>query len=107
VTSNRQNIIFKHYEWQERHKSRERGYPDLAPLFKTILIPKHKHLFLVKKYIPRLVSRYIFFYQKQVPVYQRGNQNPYIEEEQTTQWSKEKVQKDQQRSTKHIKPKIE
>jgi hypothetical protein len=25
-----------------------------------------------------------------------GNQNPYIEEEQTTQWSKEKVQKDKQ-----------
>jgi hypothetical protein len=24
--------------------------------------------------------------------YQRGNQNPYIEEEQTTQWSKEKLQ---------------
>jgi hypothetical protein len=33
--------------------------------------------------------------------YQRGNQNPYIEEEQTTQWSKEKVQRDKQRSTKH------
>ena len=32
---------------------------------------------------------------------QRGNQNPYIEEEQTTQWSKEKVQKDKQLSTKH------
>ena len=31
----------------------------------------------------------------------RGNQNPYIEEEQTTQWPKEKVQKDKQRSTKH------
>ena len=30
-----------------------------------------------------------------------GNHNPYIEEEQTTQWSKEKVQKDKQRSTKH------
>jgi hypothetical protein len=30
-----------------------------------------------------------------------GNQNPYIEEEQTTQWSKEKLQKDKQRSTKH------
>jgi hypothetical protein len=29
------------------------------------------------------------------------NQNPYIEEEQTTQWPKEKVQKDKQRSTKH------
>jgi hypothetical protein len=33
--------------------------------------------------------------------YQRGNQNPYIEEEQTTQWPKEKVQKGKQRSTKH------
>jgi hypothetical protein len=33
--------------------------------------------------------------------YQRGNQNPYIEEEQTTQWPKEKVQRDKQRSTKH------
>ena len=33
--------------------------------------------------------------------YQRGNQIPYIEEEQTTQWPKEKVQKDKQRSTKH------
>jgi hypothetical protein len=31
--------------------------------------------------------------------YQRGNQNPYIEEEQTTQWSKDT--KGQQRSTKH------
>jgi hypothetical protein len=28
------------------------------------------------------------------------NQNPYIEEEQTTQWPKEKAQKDKQRSTK-------
>jgi hypothetical protein len=34
--------------------------------------------------------------------YQRGNQNPYIAEEQTTQWPKEKVQKDKQRSAKHI-----
>ena len=33
--------------------------------------------------------------------YQRDNQNPYIEEEQTKQWPKEKVQKDKQRSTKH------
>jgi hypothetical protein len=32
--------------------------------------------------------------------YQRVNQNPYIEEEQTTQWPKEKVQKDKKRSTK-------
>ena len=33
--------------------------------------------------------------------YQRGNQNPYIEEEQTTQWRKENKQKDKQLSTKH------
>jgi hypothetical protein len=32
---------------------------------------------------------------------QRGNQNPYIAGEQTTQWPKEKVQKDKQWSTKH------
>ena len=31
---------------------------------------------------------------------QKGNQNPYIKE-QTTQWRKEKVQKEKQRSTKH------
>jgi len=31
--------------------------------------------------------------------YQRGNQNPYVKEEQTTQWAKEKVQKDKQRYT--------
>ena len=35
-----------------------------------------------------------------------GNQNPYIEDEQTTQWPKEEVQKDKQRSTTHTyKPK--
>ena len=33
--------------------------------------------------------------------YQSGNQNPYIEEKQKTQWPKEKVQKYKQRSTKH------
>jgi hypothetical protein len=30
-----------------------------------------------------------------------GNQNPYIEEEQTTQWPNGNVQKDEQRSKKH------
>jgi len=30
-----------------------------------------------------------------------GNQNPEMEEEQTTLWPKEKGQKDKQRSTKH------
>jgi hypothetical protein len=33
--------------------------------------------------------------------YTRGNQNPYVEEEQTMQWPKEKAQKDKQGSTKH------
>jgi hypothetical protein len=41
------------------------------------------------------------FQLRRVWRYQRGNQNPKIEEEQTTQWPKEKVQKDKQRSTKH------
>jgi hypothetical protein len=43
----------------------------------------------------------IFSKGRRVWRYQRGNQNPYIEEEQITQWPKEKVQKDKQRSTKH------
>jgi hypothetical protein len=34
-------------------------------------------------------------------IYQRGNQNPHIKE-QTTQLRREKVQKEKQRSTKHI-----
>jgi hypothetical protein len=33
--------------------------------------------------------------------YKSGNPNPYIKDEQTTQWQKEIVQKDKQRSTKH------
>jgi hypothetical protein len=33
--------------------------------------------------------------------YRRSNQNPQIKEGQTPQWSKEKEQKDKQRSTKH------
>ena len=33
--------------------------------------------------------------------YKWGNQNPNIKEEQLTQWSKEKAQKDKQRYTKH------
>jgi hypothetical protein len=41
------------------------------------------------------------YFWRRVWRHQRGNQNPYIEEEQTTQWSIEKVQKDKQWSTKH------
>jgi hypothetical protein len=39
--------------------------------------------------------------QKSLKTPKGGNQSPYIEEEQTMQWSKEKGQKDKQRSTKH------
>jgi hypothetical protein len=38
---------------------------------------------------------------KSLKIPKGGNQKPHIEEEQTTQWPKEKVQKDKQRSTKH------
>ena len=38
---------------------------------------------------------------RQVWRYQRDHQNPRIEEEQTTQWPKENVSKEKQRSTKH------
>jgi hypothetical protein len=43
---------------------------------------------------------YLTFQYRRVCKYQRGNQNPYIKEEQTTRWPKEKAQKDKQRSTK-------
>ena len=39
--------------------------------------------------------------ERRVWWYQRANQNPYIEEEQNTQWPRGKVQKDKQRSTKN------
>ena len=39
--------------------------------------------------------------KKSLKIPKGGNQNSYIEEEQTTQWPKEKSQKDKQRSTKH------
>ena len=41
------------------------------------------------------------FFEEEFEDTPRGNQNPYIDKEQTTQWPKEKVQKNKQRSTKH------
>ena len=38
---------------------------------------------------------YLIFQYRRVCKYQRGNQKPYIEEEHTTQWSKEKSTKGQ------------
>ena len=43
---------------------------------------------------------YRYICERRVCRYQRGNQNPYIEEEQTTQWPKENGQKDKQLSLK-------
>ena len=54
---------------------------------------------MLKKHI--LVRKATFsFAVRRVWRYQKSNQNPEIEEEQTTQWPKEKIQKDKQRSTK-------
>ena len=47
-----------------------------------------------------IIFRFSFVSKKSLKI-QRGNQNPYITGEQTTQWPKEKVQKDKQWSTKH------
>ena len=54
-----------------------------------------------------IVFRYYYMHSylhqcvRRVWRYKTGNHKPYIEEEQTTQWPKEKVQKDKQRSTTH------
>ena len=51
-------------------------------------------LFLFQLVFQKLLMRRVWRYQ-------RGNQNAKIKKEQTTQWPKEKVQKNKQRSTKH------
>jgi LysM repeat protein len=48
-------------------------------------------------------SSNLSYSKKSLKIPKGGNPNPYIEEEQTTQWPKDKVQKDKQRSTKHIR----
>jgi len=50
--------------------------------------------------------KYIFANKTSVKI-PKGNQNPHIKEEQTTQWSKEKVQKNNDLQSKHIKLKVE
>jgi hypothetical protein len=56
---------------------------------------------LIQKYKWCLINVCILNSYTDVSRYQRGNQNTYIEEEQTPQWPKENVQKDKQRFTKH------
>jgi hypothetical protein len=47
----------------------------------------------VRSYTPDVGKR------RRVSRYQRGNQNPYIEEEQKTQWSKKKYKRTKDRVT--------
>ena len=65
------------------------------------IFPQGHHYMLVaiKIYFHRFNTTYVQLSRR---VFQRDNQNPYIEEEQTTQWQKEKVQKDKQRPTKYL-----
>ena len=53
----------------------------------------HNKALITKVFISQL-------YKKSLKI-PKGNQNPYIEDERTTQWLNEKLQKDKQRSTKH------
>jgi len=64
-------------------------------------IENWNHLFVVNVVLNRPSLTISMCMSRRVWRYQRGNQNPYIEEEQTGQWPNEKVQKDKQRSTKH------
>ena len=48
-----------------------------------------------------IYCRELIICKKSLKIPKGGNQNPYIDEKQTTQWPKEKVQKDKQRSTKY------
>jgi hypothetical protein len=49
--------------------------------------------------IPNVIADY--YTSRKVRRYQSGKQKPPIEEGQTTQWPKEKGQKDKQRPTRH------
>jgi hypothetical protein len=76
----------------------------IALLVSSIVYNDSKHSLLVNQgfFTPLSKASVInIWVKRRVWRYQRDNQKPYIEEEQTTQWPKEKVQKDKQRSTKH------
>ena len=80
---------------------------DIVSYQATSVIEIYYRSFFSYNHTAHFISCTLLWYRR-VWRYQRGNQNPYIEEEQTKQWSKEKVQKDKQRSTNiYIKLKIE
>ena len=78
--------------------------PDLIHLyFNCNIFPSHIMLLFIWTHKTSLTLPLVIdvLSQRRVWRYQRGNQNPYIEEEQTTQWPREKAQKGKQWSTKH------
>ena len=78
--------------------------PDLIHLyFNCNIFPSHIILLFIWAHKTSLTLPLVIdvLLQRRVWRYQRGNQNPYIEEEQTTQWPREKAQKGKQWSTKH------
>jgi len=56
---------------------------------------------IIYNYVLSCAMKWYIIYIWRVWRYQRGNHNPYIEEEYTTHRPKEKGQMDKQRSTKH------
>ena len=77
-------------------------YADLKPCLMNVSLTFDRVVIAYQTIMNLVYMAYVLVpIVRRVWRYQRGNQNPHIEEEQTTQWSKEKVQKDQQRSTKH------
>jgi len=66
------------------------------------------HKWLKCQHYTQVVKRLIMsiFHKKSLKI-PKGNQKPYIEEEQTTQWPKEKERTNNDRQNIHIKLKIE
>ena len=73
---------------------------DYKVLFQTQIISMRPFHDIYQSWNSNILKSNYSSHRRRVWKYQRGNQNPYIEE-QTTHWLKEKVQKDKKRSTKH------
>jgi hypothetical protein len=77
--------------WKET--ARSLGNVNEIQLVKCGLLPdlqSSMYVYVILQFVLYLTC----FCIRRVWRYERGNQNPYIEEEQTTQWPQEKIQKD-------------
>jgi hypothetical protein len=79
------------------------GAPEFTPVFsgvrvtRSLVYKRKKHVHISSHHGFSILPQELhIFIKKRFKIPKGGNQNPYIEEEQITQWSKEKVQKDQQ-----------